>query len=662
MSPTDVPQVPSEHTTEIIGGNWPQTSETGTVASAIELYRHAAESVGTGDVSATMEALIEANATGHTPDTLVEHFTAEQRAAFDRALTALNRAQGASVMAQDILNTKVALNGTVVSFKAAVDALLAEAAAAPQTPKTQEEFKRRYDQLLDEAKAAADQLGQNHRDTQTALANGVARGSAPEIPSTMAPTSPENPTVPGMPIGALGSVLQNVAGQMLKPENLPFPKLDQLGQAVSPVAQSAQAAIGQLMSSLGGAGAGAGGGVPISDDALAVLTKASGAGDQNAALSAPGGAGTGAGAAQPGTAATALASDRPAAKPLSAPPASNATAATNPAVTSAPPAGTPATTLSAAGTAALPDTLNRPVTHIPADAAAAASAQPAAVPAATAGVAPAVMPVMPAAAGAAGAPPSAPRARTADVTRDFTPTRPEPDAELGRFGAELDGLEHATDNQQIAARLLAGLIRAHDRAGVSTEIAVGLGADAAVFATSDGLGFVPQGALVAANLTPLVELVPDGFIARWLGCDQPWRPLLEAAELNLAGPFTAVVSSDTGAAAFGVLTLDTDRLAAVSPAVGARPRWEFGTVEPGDTEPALTYLTSVWGRAPGGVSDTANQAAAARWTGDSGPGTYPRRWARHLITAAAAHLAAGDVDDARYELRAALRIPPPERS
>ena len=698
MSPSDVPQVPSEHAGTIIGGNWPQTSETGTVASVIELYRRAAESVGTGDTAGTMQALIEANASGVTPTNLVEHFTTEQRAAFDRSLAQLNQGQGASVMAQDILNTKVQLNGTVVSFEAAVDQLLAAAAAAPQSPKTQAEFEKRYQELLDEAKQQADQLGRSHRSTQDALVAGVQKGMNPDIPATMAPTSPEAPTVPGMPENALGSLLQNVAGQMLKPQNLPMPNLGQMGQSMAPLAQSAQAAIGQLMSSLGG-GAGAAGGVPISDDALSVLTKSSGVGDQNAALSAPvsaagagaataagGGAGAGRTPTTGDTTPTSLAAEAPdnAKASLSgtapqnataaAPPIeSSATAPAAPAVTAAPTAHIPTTTLSSTDTAGLPDTLGSARTHASAGDATvgAAALNPAsAAVAAPAGAASGPMPMMPMMpmGGFGGAPAPATGgstttlSATADARKAFDPDRPAPAAELTDFGSDLKRLEHATDMQLVASSILAALVRVHDRMGVQTEIAVGVSPTIAVFVTSDGLGFIPPGVRAAAHITPLINQVPSDFIARWLGCDQPWRPLLEAAAINLVGPFEAVATTDSGASAFGVLALTPAEIESVNITAGAKDRWFFDAVDAQDVQPALTYLESVWGRPLSSALDLENQAAQARWTGDAGPGLYPRRWARYLIAAAVADLAAGDIDDARYALRCGLRIPEIEES
>ena len=708
MSPTDLPQVLSEHAGTIIGSNWPQTSETGTVASVIELYRRAAESVGTADTAGTMQALIEANATGHTPTKLVEHFTTEQRKAFDRSVQQLNMGQGASVMAQDILNTKVQLNGTVLSFEAAVDQLMAAAAAAPQTPKTQAEFQKRYKELLDEAKQQADTLGKNHKATQDALVAGVQKGVTPDIPSTMAPTSAENPAVPGMPDNALGSVLQNVMGQMMKPGNLPMPQIGQLGQSLAPMLQSVPQTIGQLMSSLGG---GAGAGAP--EDALSVLAKSSGAGEQDSTLSDPaaagaggvgaGGAAAGSGSGRPGSAGesatdgkdvkenrTKLAGETSdSAKPsLSASSAENATVAAPavtsaatapaaPAVTAAPLPSVPTTTLSSGEAVTGSETVSSARTHTSAgdatvgSAALAAGGPPAATGAVMAAGAP-MMPMMPmmpmgGAPAGAGTVPSSDRGSAGNgggrekTLTTYTPDRPEPSAALTDFGSDLRGLAHATDLELVASSVLAGLVRTHDRAGVTTDVAVGVSPTMAVFVTSDGLGFLPRGVRAAGHLTPLITRVPNDFIDRWLGCAQPWRPLLEAAALGLVGPFETVVTTDAGASVFGVLALTPEQIAAVNIAAGSKNRWQFDAVDAEDVDQVMSYLESVWGRPLEPPAELGGIAARAHWTGDAGPGKYPQRWVRYLLASAASDVAAGDIDDARYALRSALRVPEPHQ-
>lgn len=704
MSPTDLPPVITPHSTEIIGSHYPTTSETGTVASVMALFQQAAESVGTGNTAEVMFALIEANATGETPTKLLEGFNEDQRAAFDRSLRQLNMGQGASVMAQDILNTKVQHNGNVLEFEAAVEELIASYAGSggPSSPQNQAEFQQKYQELLDQAKSKAEQLGSNHKSTQDALVAGVQKGAAPQIPSTMAPTSSSNPTVPGMPDGALGSMLQNVAGQMMKPQNMQMPKLD---QAMQPLTQSAQSAIGELMKKLPGNT-----GVPITEDALTRLAKSSGIGESGSPLSGPRAAGGAPGgesgaAGGPGAPRSPLSASTPE-NSRSGPPVdaagqdgeadadgpaveTPAGTPTEPAVTEAPTAApAPATTLSSGDAATGADPLSSPRMHTSAGeggggaaplsqasaapAAAAAAAAPAGggAPVGGAPMGPVMGPMM-GGMGAGGSPSGPSKSGGLDPVGGsakpvkYRPSDHETPAELLDFGSDLKGLEHATDMQVVAASIAAALVRMHDRAGRTTQIAVGVSPTEAVFVTSDGLGFLPPGMRTAGHLTPLITLVPDAFLMEWLGCDQPWRPLLKAAGLGLTGPFSAVVSTDPAAASRGVLVLGPAEIDAVNIAAGSQDRWCFDAVDIADIEDAVDLLRTVWGQpavwGQPGKSPAEMEALAwqARWTGSAGPGDYPARWARYLLSAAVNDLAGGHIDDARYALRCALRIPEP---
>lgn len=695
MSPTDVPAVQTEHSQEILGGVWPTTSESETVDRVLELFRKSAESVATSNTAETMFALIEANATGQTPTKLLGEFTEDQRDAFDLALKQLNMGQGASVMAQDILNTKVQLNGVVTTFEAAVQELIAtHAAAGAGSPRSQAEFREAYDRLLEQAKDSAKQLGANHRSTQDALIAGVVKGAVPQVPSTMAPTSSSNPTVPGMPAAALGSVLQNVAGQMLKPQNLPMP---QLSQAAQPLAQPAQSAIGELMNKVSGEQGAA------KPDVLAKLVNGAGQGSQGPALSEPkaaDGSRSGAsGASAPLAGGMSLSglggpensrhsvpapgsSDT---QDLGSPMAAEAAAATTaeqspppaPAFTSGPAETIPAVTLSAGSSATGADALSAPGTHLSsgeaatgADALSApggATPVPAAAPAGAAapmGMGPMMAPMsatVDAGSGSGLVDGARAAGRDSAVPQRAPATRGHgPAAELLDFGADLKGLDHATDIQLVAASIVAGIIRTNRRMGLQTAAAVGVKGTDAVFVTSDGLGFLLPDMKAAAHLRPLITAVPDEFVSRWIGCEQPWRPLLDAIERRYVGPFDAIVTTDPEAASHGVLVLTDEQIGAVNIAACSAPRWEFDAVDAADVDDVLTYLCQVWGPPTAAPADLERNAAEARWSGDvHAAGTYARAWVRYLLSAAMVDLQSGDLDDARYALRSALRIPEP---
>lgn len=694
--PPDLPPVTTPHSAQIIGANYPTTSETGTVASVIALFEQAAESVGTGSTAEVMHALIEANATGQTPTALLGEFTEDQRAAFDRSLRQLNMGQGASVMAQDILNAKVALNGTALSFEAAVEELISSYAGSggPSSPQNQAEFQQRYQELLQQAKDQAEKIGKDHKSTQDQLVSGVQKGATPEVPSTMAPTSSSNPMVPGMPDNAMGSLLQNVAGQMMKPPNLPMPNLGQMAQ---PMAQSAQQAIQELMKKAGG------GGVPVTDDALKKLTTAAGLTNQGASLSSARGESSeesgeespaartsplsgGSTAGENGGRSPAAGSETGEDQDLAPYPGTEAGAAalstgeagvpTTAPATSLPSSGSVGTTLSSGGGGLGSDTLASPQTRVSSGEAAtlAAPLSSAAAPtgAAPVGAAPMMGPMMaPMMGGAAPGPAAQPASGGSagqgagggsgtdveDRRPGYRPERPA-DTALVDFGAERRGLVHATDMQHIAASMAASLVHGHQRSGEPTTVAVGLSGSQAVFATSDGLSFLAPGVKAPAHLTPLITAVPDRFVDRWLGCAQPWRPLLAAAEVGLIAPLDSLVSTDLSASQQGVLVLSAADVDEVNAAPATKERHAFDAIDTGDIEDVFDYLCGVWGGPSVAPAELLERAVTARWSGDGlGRERYAQTWVRYLLSAALVDLQAGDLDNARYCLRNALRVP-----
>ncbi|MFZ2238699.1 MAG: hypothetical protein WAV90_04050, partial [Gordonia amarae] len=267
----DLAPVPTEHSADILGNNYPEHSETAYVKTCIQQLEQAAASVGTGDVAEVMAALIEAHSTGHTPEELLAGFTADQRAAFNNALTQVNQSQSLSVAAADLFNTKVSMNGVVMGFEAAVKELIAEGAAGTLS---QSELQDRYNQLLDQAKSQVSSLKSNHDATKDALAAGF--GGTPEVPATT--NAGDGTTVPGLPADSLGSLMTAVSGVMSKPPNLPFPNLQQYAQ---PAMQAMQKGLGELLKS------GKGDGVSVDNAALTKLVNNVAANSERPTLSGP---------------------------------------------------------------------------------------------------------------------------------------------------------------------------------------------------------------------------------------------------------------------------------------------------------------------------------------------------------------------------------------
>jgi hypothetical protein len=672
MAGPDLPPIPTEHSAEVIGDNFPQHSETDNVMACLSLFEKSAHSVNSGDVADAMFALIEATAKGETPENLMAGFTDDQREAFKEAMKQLNQGQGASVAAQDILNTKVQMNGVVETFEAAVQELIAEYAGKTATsPRSQQEFQEKYQALLNQAKDQVNQLGQNHKSTQDQLMAGITKGVEPTVPPTMA--TGNGSTVPGMPSDAMGGLLQQVGNTMSRPPNLPMPDVQ---RAIQPATNGMQQGLAALLQ-----GGGKGGGVDVSRDALSKLVSSTA--DRNAAnpLSAPGARPVASRHEQGG--ATGLrsplsvrsADDQ---RPLTVSPPggdnslgldaheeTRATLATEPATTDRPESPEPQVALSSgAAVDAAPPLAHG--THLSSGDATAGGATVGAGAPHSAGAAPMggmgmMGPMMGPITGGAPATSSSSGTRKKPSAVKYDPRAVEPhevDAELRDFGYDMKGLEHATDKQMIAASILAGIIRANRSRGVATQAAVGVGTTGAVFVTSDGLGFIPEGVKLVPHARPLITGVPDEFIARWIGCDQPWRALLEAVGQRFVGPFDAIVATDPDAEPHGVMALTGEQIDAVNIAAGTAERWDFDAVHETDIADAITALTVVWGAPEKKPEDAYANAVSCRWRGDhSSNNAAARSWARYLVAAAATASALHKDADASYLVRVALRVP-----
>ncbi|KXO90981.1 hypothetical protein AXK58_21355 [Tsukamurella tyrosinosolvens] len=712
-----MPPATTPHAVELgVPTAWPTFSETGVGASVIDLFEKASVAFGTGDGAATLQAVAQAYTTGVTPTALIQDFTTEQRTAFDNALMAINRGQGASVSAQDILNTKVKINGIATSFEAAVEQLVAQYAGSggPESPQNQAEFQQKYMELLQQAQSEISKTGSDHKTTQEALMTGISKGTTPEVPSTMTPTQPGNPQVPGMP-DSLGKELQSVAGQMIKPQNLQMPNFQQLAQ---PVTQSAQAALSELMKKTGDK-SGKDGGLPITQDALQRLTTGAGLTGQGASLSDPrpgregdkgadgagrGGPGrvpgsglpgrdegsgrtapppgtpppaqdkiegAGDGAARPGSPVTA---DNPVARPGGGDPGgSNSTVPsatehpTTPATSSPPPAASVTTSLSAGDAQTGPGALT---THTSAGDGAGAgtstlaqSGAGAGAPAAPMAATPMMAPPPMMGGAGAGAPGASGRQAGGGVLQyvPFTPdlASEEDKRDLADYGADRRGLDGATSKQHAAAAYAAGILRAHRRVGVNTRVAVGLQDGKAVFCTSDGLGFLFPGVRASSKLVPLATRVPTSFAQRWLGCAQPWRPLIDAVELGFIGELDAIVSTDPTAEAVGITVIDAASIDEINPFPASEHRVILDAVEADDADPVLALLVRQWGRPDESAVSLMRRLEDVQWQGDLRPenAEYLQVWAHYLLAAAAVDLQHDDLDDATYALRSALRVP-----
>lgn len=207
-----------------------------------------------------------------------------------------------------------------------------------------------------------------------------------------------------------------------------------------------------------------------------------------------------------------------------------------------------------------------------------------------------------------------------------------------------------------ASQILAGL---SGQIPGTAEIAVAVAADGkAVFATSDGLGYLPAGAMASPRVVPLAAIIRAGFAVEWLGCDLPHKPLLAAIGLGLIPPAVALATTSHGVDEPGVTSVDLGQQVAARSATGlSTPRVAFGPVAVHDVERALGVLTDRLGPVEKDHEQALLEAEDLCWTDTRNPG-YARAWARCLQAEAATAIAVDDFDSARYALaNAVLALP-----
>lgn len=306
------------------------------VQSTVSLGSHAAgqldkvlESVNQQGVTGEFQQALVTNATGNRVDDIVYQLTDVQQGQVDAAVTAVNRAHGISLEAQNVLNTKGGVAAKTAEMEAAFAALQAEfASKTTVTPQDQAEYERRYQELKTKYSTEIQSLKTNGDAASEAIIPQIQQGSKPSVPKSMNPNVDGAPSIPTMPEGLFGQALQMVNGVMKAPSSLPIPKFEQFAQ---PATQLTQAMITEMAKQAKDGGKGTGleatgpGGIPVSQAGLGVLASAQKELDQKPTLSKPdgkehdgkgkdsgAGAGRGAGAgAKPSAAAGAPAAPSP---------------------------------------------------------------------------------------------------------------------------------------------------------------------------------------------------------------------------------------------------------------------------------------------------------------------------------------------------------------
>ncbi len=186
-----------------------------------------------------------------------------------------------------------------------------------------------------------------------------------------------------------------------------------------------------------------------------------------------------------------------------------------------------------------------------------------------------------------------------------------------------------------------------------TAVAVAASGKELIFATPDGLGYLPESGAGAAGLIPLISRVPESFVRTWIGCAHPHMPLLAAAEEGYVGRIDALAIVGPG----GNIT-DTER-EEIEPAELSAPRNQTDSVAVSQIHSALAELRDTWDiELEANIGELAEKVAQSRWTGFPNP-DYQPSWVAELAARATEDLNAGEVGSAQYALASAFRVPAP---
>ncbi|KXO98411.1 Uncharacterised protein (plasmid) [Tsukamurella tyrosinosolvens] len=194
-------------------------------------------------------------------------------------------------------------------------------------------------------------------------------------------------------------------------------------------------------------------------------------------------------------------------------------------------------------------------------------------------------------------------------------------------------------------------------AGTETSVAVAMDAAGnAVFATEQGLGYLPSGSQISENCTSLAMAANEAFLARWLGCRTPHVALLAAVDEGLIPAPSEILTTEDKLADPRAKKVTGGELAAALtvPAGPTVDRVRICAIDRADVDDAYRALVARFGF-PADVPSTAWRAAQDQlWASEPSEG-YLEAWGTYLVTAADAAIARAD-DSARYLLRNGLIV------
>lgn len=240
-----------------------------------------------------------------------------------------------------------------------------------------------------------------------------------------------------------------------------------------------------------------------------------------------------------------------------------------------------------------------------------------------------------------------------------------PMAAAAIIGAPVGTLHHAaerfTPNERVAGTYLNGVFKGYSIAKDPGNIAVALLPNGtAVYNTVHGCGYLPRGAVIPANVKPLLEIqdVASLFVSDWTGCDRPGYVLRLATQLGMIPePLAIVAVGDKDEE--GVTMLSLDQLRGTPIPERTVSRGDFGGVAESDMGEVFTILDNEWGNHVT-YAKARTDLILTEWDVHEPVGDAVSALARYILADAHESMQRGDIAGAQYALLRVLRLPRPE--
>ena len=536
---------------------WPTYDEDGYVSAANAQMENARKATQAGETMAVQASgVIDSNMQGATSEAATATFMARGGKLEGRGVVHASNAAVNGLMAQNVANTKAQVNAVAAEHEAEVEALKVRAVA---TQMTQNEVVQEYDTLVDQNRQRVAAIAQNSESTHDGLKGQLNAGEPPTVPASM-PGPPPGESAPSL--DGLDPEVQSAVGGLMGSGGGMDPSM-MMGMAqgmLSPLAQSLSSPPGMDMANQAGQqglqalqtllGQAGGGQAELTPDQVEELIAGQG-GDSTDGL--PGGEEPGGGDGPPEEDAPKFENPDPPSEDGTSPTAESDTASadtdtaadTEPAsvepspaaepVSAAPPptAMPPTTELSGSSGTAAPATSAPGTTHLTGASTGSVGGSTLGAPgmgggamgaggAGMMGGAPMMGAPMASGAAAQGAPargaalastPTLEQRMATPLSAPVTDPRAEntgttaPTPAPAAVVPVTAGASRVADRHaEQVRRVMAHLLGEYRRVGLAGDLAIGAMTDGTlVYCTWDGLGFIPHGVLLPANVVPLSE-------------------------------------------------------------------------------------------------------------------------------------------------------------